>query len=69
MKDHIEYYPEDLDVNSYNIKKLNRQVKLKPTTGKFWCGGCDGVLVGECERCWYCGTRNTKNRHNRLKRN
>ena len=22
MKDHIEYYPEDLDVNSYNIKKL-----------------------------------------------
>lgn len=67
MKDHAEYYPEDLNM-SYTTKHFNRQLKLKPTTGKFWCGFCDRFLVGENECCKWCGKRNLKNRHIRLKK-
>lgn len=62
-----EYYPEDIETNN-NYKHYNRIKKLSPKTGKFWCGGCDGVLVGEGEKCYFCGTRNIKNRHIRNKK-
>jgi len=65
--ENLVYYPEDIETKIL-INKVNRINKLKPTTGKFWCNGCDGYLVGESEKCPYCGTRNIKNRHVRLKK-
>ncbi len=35
----------------------NREKKLAPKLGKFWCWGCDSQLVGAGERCNNCGTK------------
>lgn len=68
MTEESDMCNDEHDVDDIKLSKQNRINKLTPTTGKFWCGGCDGYLVGECEKCPSCGTRNTKNRHIRLKK-
>lgn len=43
----------------------NRQRKLQPKQGKFWCWGCDAQLVHDWKKCPVCGTRNGKRRNKR----
>ena len=46
----------------------NRERSKRPKQGKFWCWGCDRVLLTEGEKCRACGTRNYSNRKGRLKK-
>lgn len=59
-------FQRDWNMILRNEKKLwetNRERKLKPKTGKFWCWGCDAYLVGEWEKCPNCGKRNGQRRN------
>ena len=46
----------------------NREKKLQPKLGKFWCWGCDAQIVREWEKCPNCGLKNTMGRFKRYKR-
>ncbi len=36
----------------------NREKRLQPKKGKFWCGNCDAQIVSEWRKCPNCGKRN-----------
>ena len=38
-----------------SYQKSNRDKKLEPKQGKFWCGSCDAQLVYEGQKCRNCG--------------
>jgi hypothetical protein len=40
----------------------NRDKKLSPKLGKFWCDTCDGARVGKWQKCPNCGKRSGKKR-------
>jgi Zn finger protein HypA/HybF involved in hydrogenase expression len=39
-------------------KKTNREKRLEPKKGIFWCHNCDQQLTGEWSKCPFCGKRN-----------
>ena len=40
----------------------NRDVRLKPKRGKFWCDHCDAALVSDGGRCPRCKRKTVKKR-------
>jgi hypothetical protein len=38
----------------------NRQKSRTAKRGLFWCGGCDGNLVGQTGKCKACGYRENR---------
>lgn len=38
----------------------NRDKKLEPRSGKFWCKKCDMCLTYENTKCKNCGSKNRK---------
>lgn len=40
----------------------NRDKKLEPKSGKFWCRKCDAYLTFENTKCKRCGSKNRKKR-------
>ena len=40
--------------------KTNREKRLSPKSGKFWCLGCDMNLCSVWIKCSVCGHRNGK---------
>lgn len=40
--------------------ETNRDISLRPRSGKFWCGGCDVNLVEDNGTCEYCGWHSPK---------
>lgn len=44
-------------------KKTNREKKLTPKLGKFWCMYCDRDIVGKGQRCRTCGKRDPNKAH------
>ena len=38
-------------------EKSNREKRLTPKHGLFWCGKCDRQIVGKGEKCPNCGHR------------
>ena len=47
------------DREEKNVWMTNRERKLQPKQGKFWCWGCDCDLVHQWKKCRTCGTRNS----------
>jgi len=41
----------------YEYIRTNREQRLRPKTGRFWCGTCDRYRVGHYQRCPVCGTK------------
>ena len=50
-------------MDEHSSWKTNREKKLQPKQGKFWCWGCDRCLVVEWSKCPVCGFRNGKRRN------
>jgi rubrerythrin len=42
----------------YKYKQSNREKRLAPKAGTFWCESCDMQLVNEWKKCPICGKRN-----------
>ena len=40
----------------------NREKTRQPKLGKHYCGGCDGVLLGDGEKCPNCNGYDYKNK-------
>jgi len=45
-------------LEQYEYKQSNREKRLAPKKGKFWCMGCDRAFVTEWKKCPICGKRN-----------
>lgn len=41
----------------YEYRKTNREKKLTPKHGLFWCWKCDRNIVAIGERCMACGAK------------
>lgn len=44
-------------------KKTNREKRMTPKRGKFWCNYCDMCIVGKGQRCAVCGNRDRHRAH------
>ena len=53
------------DEDDLEYEMSNREQKLEPKKGKFWCWGCDAQIVNEWKKCPNCGTRNNIRRNKR----
>ena len=43
-------------------KPTNREKAKSPKQGKAYCGHCDRCLVGNGEKCGWCGKKNKTNK-------
>ena len=46
----------------YEYQKTNREKRLQPKYGLFWCWKCDRNLVEIGKRCKTCGAKPDQNR-------
>lgn len=42
---------------TYEPFKSNRDKRMRPRSGLFWCSKCDRQVVGAGEKCSCCGYR------------
>lgn len=46
-----------MNIDELGYKKSNREKKMTPKRGLFWCDYCDASIVGERQKCTWCGNR------------
>lgn len=46
--------------DDYEYQKTNREKRMTPKTGAYWCDGCDRDYVGYWAKCSVCGWRQGK---------
>lgn len=57
----------DRDDTDQVYVKTNREKRMTPKKGIFWCDHCDAQMVAEWERCPVCGLRSGIKRHKKEK--
>ena len=49
-----------MKIEEEEYRKSNREQRMSPKKGFFWCSRCDRCIVAVGEKCPVCGARPTK---------